>query len=68
MAADAVNASIASPEVLQGASGWTSGSGPWPLQTVFAGIAAEWSAWQYVVTFLLGLVAYDQGEPPFPGR
>lgn len=39
----------------------------WPAeasqsQKLIPGFIARWSMWQYVVTFLLGVIVYDQGE------
>jgi C-22 sterol desaturase len=39
----------------------------WPqstfhLQSASPGFFAGWSAWQYVLTFLLGVLVYDQGK------
>jgi C-22 sterol desaturase len=39
----------------------------WPfrtsqLQAVLPNFVAGWSTWQYVVTFILGVVVYDQGN------
>ncbi len=65
MAADLANTSITPPELLEGGPGWPSGSLRWPLQGSLARFAAEWSAWQYVVTLLLGLVVYDQSKSPW---
>lgn len=39
-----------------------------PLEGVLPGFTAEWSSWQYMVTFLLGLVVYDQGNEQSAGR
>ena len=63
MAIGVSNTSGTPPELLQGGPGWPSGTSPW-LPSSLAGIVAGWSAWQYVMTLLLGLVVYDQGKPP----
>ncbi|KAK3297166.1 cytochrome protein [Chaetomium fimeti] len=60
MAADLVNRSGIPPELLPRSSGLASGSSPWQLRDVVPGPTTEWSAWQYVIALLLGLVVYDQ--------
>ncbi|KAK4157559.1 cytochrome P450 61 [Chaetomidium leptoderma] len=60
MADTLVNASGPPPELLPKVTGSPSGMPQWQLQNSFGVFPAEWSAWQYVVTFLLGLVVYDQ--------
>ena len=65
MAAGLANTSTTPPALLEGAPGWPPGSVRWPMQNSFTGFTAEWSAWQYVVTLLLGLVVYDQGKSPW---
>lgn len=39
---------------------WHSNTTQW--QGTLLNVTAGWSTWQYVVTFLLGLVVYDQGK------
>lgn len=56
MNADAVNAS-AHPELLQPGSAAASLN----LGQV-SNLLSGWSTWQYVVTFLIGVVVYDQGK------
>jgi len=34
----------------------------WRSQTTLPAIIAKWSTWQYVVTFVLGVIIYDQGN------
>jgi C-22 sterol desaturase len=51
------NSSVAQPELSQ----------TWPSTTpqsrnTLLDIVAGWHAWQYVVTFLLSVIVYDQGE------
>ncbi|KAK4040185.1 cytochrome P450 61 [Parachaetomium inaequale] len=62
MAAEIVNASGAPPELLSKSWGLPSGTSlcMWQLQDSFWVFAAEWGAWKYAITFLLGLVIYDQ--------
>ncbi|KAK1772070.1 cytochrome P450 61 [Phialemonium atrogriseum] len=56
MAAEEINTSSAQPELLQ----------TWPFSTsqfqdgALPGFLTGWSTWQVVVTFLLGVVVYDQ--------
>ena len=57
MAAEMVNTSRAQPELPQT---WTFSTSQ--LQGSLPGFLAGWSTWQYVVTFLLGVVVYDQGN------
>jgi hypothetical protein len=57
MAAEIVNTSSAQSELPQ----------TWPfstsqLQGSLPGFFSGWSTWPYVVTFLLGVVVYDQGK------
>jgi C-22 sterol desaturase len=57
MAAEIANASSNQPELLQ----------IWPfntsqLQSALPGFLAGWFTWKYIVTFLLGVVVYDQGN------
>ncbi|KAH6850437.1 cytochrome P450 [Chaetomium sp. MPI-CAGE-AT-0009] len=60
MAVDLVNSSGIPPELLPRSSGLAPGSSSWQLWDGVVGLTTEWSAWQYVITFLLGLVVYDQ--------
>jgi sterol 22-desaturase len=58
MAAERFNTSMAQPELPRA----------WPFSTsqlhrALPSFLAGWSAWQYVATFLLGVVVYDQGNP-----
>jgi len=60
MAAQILNTSNALPELPQ----------TWPSDTsqsqgTLLGFFAGWSTWQYVVTFLLSVVVYDQGNQEY---
>lgn len=57
MATEIFNTTSAQPESPQSWAYKTS-----QLQGALPDFLAEWSAWQYVVTFLVGLVLYDQGN------
>ena len=57
MAAEIFNASSIQHELPQISPSSTS-----QLQSAVKGFLAGWSTWQYVVTFLLGVVVYDQGD------
>jgi len=57
MAAEIANASSNQPELLQ----------IWPfntsqLRSALPGFLAGWFTWKYIVTFLLSVVVYDQGN------
>jgi len=57
MAAEIVNTSSARPELPQILPRSNS-----ELQGALPGFLSNWSAWQYIVAFLLGVVVYDQGN------
>lgn len=56
MAAEIVNTST-QPEPTQA---WPNST--FQSQGALLGFLAKWSTWQYVVTFLLSIVVYDQGN------
>lgn len=57
MAAEIVNTSSTRPELPQILPRSNS-----ELQGVLPSFLSSWSAWQYIVAFLLGVVVYDQGN------
>jgi hypothetical protein len=57
MGAQVFNSSMAQPELPQTWPSITSQSRNTLLDAV-----AGWHAWQYVVTFLIGVIIYDQGK------
>lgn len=57
MGTDAVNVSAALPELPQALSS----NGPGAHGTIVA-LLSGYSIWQYVVTLVLGVLVYDQGE------
>ncbi|KXX79409.1 Cytochrome P450 61 [Madurella mycetomatis] len=60
MAAKFANVSSAPLALHQQSHRWFSRISQWQLQDSLAICPAQWSVWQYLVTFLLGLVVYDQ--------
>lgn len=60
MAHEVANSSITQPELLQT---WTLNSSL--FKDILPDFLVGWSAWKYVMTFLLGVVVYDQGKSEY---
>lgn len=58
MSAGAVNTSGVPPELPQALRSYGSGT-----RGAFLALLSSYPIWQYVVTLILGVVVYDQGEP-----